>query len=255
MVSVMANVEVLNQQEITDVLSVMRNGRTVCKMSYLAKGLWHVVKVRICEISRLTLQIELLSDLDGGDLAVDIDQPVGIVFYHDLMKYMFEASVIGFDSDVSDGHDGRLIVNFPDFCERVHRRVYDRVAVPEYLRVDVLFWHRGYTDGHGGAPVENYWQGALVDLSAGGLLMSVEDRFNLDYRDGQLIGLQFTPLPQEKPLLVEGQIRHIAGGTDGCAHLGIEFVGLEARSEGSDKIGRIVETLRAYGEAASRIER
>lgn len=243
----MKKAEVLDQQEFTDVLAMLRSIGTECTMSYLSKGRWHVGKVRICEMSRLTLQLELLSGLDCEETGISIDQPVGIVFHHELNKYMFETSVVGFESGVNDGQGGRLIVNMPGSCERVHRRVYERVAVPDSLNVDVLFWHRGYTDGHSGVPVENYWQGALVDLSAGGLMVSVDGKFGADYRNEQLIGLQFTPLPYEKPLLVEGQIKYIATVDDGAMlQLGVEFVGLEACSEGRDKIMRIVEMLKVY---------
>ncbi|MBW8035340.1 MAG: PilZ domain-containing protein [Planctomycetes bacterium] len=245
----MGNAEVLNQQEISDVLAVLRSGGLECTMSYLAKGHWHVGNVRICEINRLSLQLELVSGLDGEEMAIDIDQPAGITFHYELSKYMFETSVIGYESGVNDGQGGRLIVSFPVSCERMPRRVYERVAVPDSLHVEVLFWHRGYTDGQGGVPVENYWQGSLIDLSAGGLLLSVEDRFSVDYRDGQLVGLQFTPLPHEKPLMVEGQIKYISRGDDGgLQHLGVEFVGLEACTEGRDKLGRIAETLGVYAE-------
>lgn len=243
----MVNAEVLNQQEVTDVLTAVCTGGLECTMSYLVNGRWNVGNVHICEISRITLQLELDSETESREMAVKIDQPVGIMCHYEQSKYMFETSVIGFESGINDGQGGRLIVSFPVSCECVHRRVYERVAVPDSLYVDVLFWHRGYTDGRGGVPVDNYWQGLLIDLSAGGLLMSVEDRFRTNYRDGQLIGLQFTPLPCEKPLLVEGQIKYIAGGDDdGRLHLGVEFVGLEACTEGRDKLGRIVETLRTY---------
>jgi len=243
----MSNTEALNELEITDVLAKARCDGLVCTMSYYAKGRWNVGNVRICEINRLTLQLELVSGLDSEEMRVEIDQPVGIVFHYELNKYMFETSVVGFDSDVYNGQSGRLIVNFPVSCERMPRRVYERVAVPGSLNVEVLFWHRGYTDGQVSIPAENYWQGSLIDLSAGGLLLSVESRFSVNYRDGQLVGLQFTPLPRAKPLLVEGQIKYITSGTeDGRLQLGVEFVGLEACTEGRDKLGRIAETLRVY---------
>ena len=243
----MAETEVLDQQGVTEVLAAVRSDGIECTMSYLAKGRWNVVNVRICGISRLTLQLELVNGLDSEEMAIDIDQPVGLVFYHELSKYMFETSVMGFESGINEGQNGWLIVRFPDSCEHMHRRVYERVAVPESLKVEVLFWHRGYTDGQCGVPLDNYWQGSLFDLSAGGLMLTVGDKFNADYRDGQLVGLQFTPLPYEKPLLVEGQIKHIAAGDeDGEMHLGVEFVGLEACAEGRDKLGRIAETLEVY---------
>ena len=60
--------------------------------------------------------------------------------------------------------------------------------------------------------------------------------------------MQFTPLPFEKPVLVEGQIKHIAVAPDNAEmiSLGIEFLGLEASIDGRDKLDKIVETIGVY---------
>lgn len=238
---------VINQEELAEVLEAVRAEEIVCSMSHLAKGLWHVAKVRMCSINRLTLQFELSADSENRDLAINIDQPVGIAFQYKLNKFMFETTVVGFEPAIEAGHCRRVMVTRPVSAERMHRRAYERVAVPDELHVEVLFWHRGYTDGQSSVPVENYWQSSLLDLSAGGVLAEIDKSHGGDFRSGQLVGLQFTPLPYEKPLLLEGQIKHIGSESgSGMLQLGIQFMGLEASSDGREKLGRITETVDMY---------
>ena len=239
----------VKQDELTEVLEAVRTEGIVCSVSHLAKGLWHVAEARICAENRLTLQLELSGESEKGDLAISIDQPVGITFQYEFSKYMFETTVVGFEPAIEGGCCRRIMVTRPTSGERMHRRAYERVAVPDELHVDVLFWHRGYTDGQNRMPIENYWQSSLLDLSAGGVLAEIDRSHEKDFRRGQLVGLQFTPLPYEKPLLFEGQIKHIAcKGESDKLQLGIEFMGLGASSDGREKLGRITETVSMYTE-------
>lgn len=249
----MDNAEIIGQEELGGILASVRTEQTVCTISHLAKGLWHVAKGRIGAENRLTLQLDLCEENKNLDLK--IDQPVGIAFQHGFNKIMFETTVVGFDPAGETDTSRRIMVTRPVSAERMHRRAYERVTVPDTLNIDVLFWHRGYTDDHGGVPIDNYWQSKLLDLSAGGLLAEINSTHARDFRNGQLVGLQFTPLPYEKPLLLEGQIKHVASASESkTLQLGIEFVGLEANSDGREKLSRIAETLNTYTEHSNDAE-
>lgn len=238
---------VINQDEFAEAIDSVLTEKIACKVSHLAKGLWHVVKARIYSANRLTLQLELSDHNQNAGFKIDVDQPIGISFQYKFNKYMFETTVVGFEPVNELGHCRRFMVNRPAACERVHRRAYERVPVPEDMHIDLLFWHRGYTDGQSGVPMENYWQSSLLDLSAGGMLAEIDKSHEKDFRRGQLVGLQFTPLPYEKPLLLEGQIKHIAfDSKSDKLQLGIKFVGLEASSDGREKLTRITKTVTTY---------
>ena len=87
-----------------------------------------------------------------------------------------------------------------------------------------------------------------MNLSAGGAQITVTKQQYENFKKDQFIGMQFTPLPYEKPVLVEAQIKNIAvtPENDEMISLGIEFLGLEASTDGRDKLGKIVETIGVY---------
>jgi hypothetical protein len=98
-------------------------------------------------------------------------------------------------------------------------------------------------------PLENYWTGHLTNFSAGGVQIGV----NLDqaphFSVGQLVGLQFTPKPYDKPILIEGQIKHIQEMADrNKVYLGVHALGLEANSGGRRTLKRIMRVVKEYEE-------
>ena len=71
---------------------------------------------------------------------------------------------------------------------------------------------------------------------------------------GQLVGLQFTPMSFQKPILLEGHIRHLREDEgDNCLYIGIEFLGLEASPEGRDVLHRLLGVVSEY-QAANLLE-
>ena len=95
--------------------------------------------------------------------------------------------------------------------------------------------------------MENYWQGELLNISAGGVQIAVALDQRPNFRIGQLVGLQFTPMSYEKPIHVEGQVRHIAQAADGqTLDVGVEFVGLEASGQGRQRLHRIINAVNEY---------
>ena len=132
----------------------------------------------------------------------------------------------------------------------MQRRGDVRVKVPGSLNVEVLFWHRGYRDDSTEVPAENYWQGRLVDLSANGMQIAVPLEQSANFRRGQLVGLQFTPMPYQKPIMIEGQVKHVERTEEGTElHLGIQALGLEATSQGREKLRKIISILEEYNKA------
>jgi len=243
----MSNAQALNTKEISDVVENAIDNGTTCVMSHLTKGKWHRVEVKIHSISQKALMLELLK-APGASAEIQIDQPIGMAFEIDFTKYLFESVVVGFENAVNDAKTGRIMVKKPKNIEKMQRRSYKRVPVPEEMKVNTLFWHRGYNDNSTDVPLESYWQGRMMNLSAGGAQITVTKEQFENFKQDQFIGMQFTPLPFEKPVLVEGQIKHIAATTDDSEmiSLGIEFLGLEASTDGRDKLEKIVETIGVY---------
>ncbi len=243
----MSNTKKLNASQIADVLEKTVTDQVTCIMSHLTKGKWHRIEVRIRSVNTNAIMIELI-DTPPVNEDIQIDQPVGMAFEIDFTKYLFESAVIGFESAINEAATGRIMIKKPKKLDQMQRRSYTRVPVPNEIKVSTLFWHRGYTDESVDVPIDNYWQGRMMDLSAGGAQITVTKEQFENFRKDQFIGMQFTPLPFEKPVQVEAQIKHIAAHAEDSEliSLGIEFLGLEASTDGRDKLDKIVETIGVY---------
>jgi|GEM_PF-260448 len=164
---------------------------------------------------------------------------------------------------------GAIVLAVPERIEIVQRRSYYRVDVPKSLKVKVLLWHRGQNyvpadvacspdkqqdssastgvSADANEETRDYYQGRLVDISAGGAQIAVDTAQKPDLRKGQFIGLTFTPMPYERPLIFDAQIRNILPTADSqniC--LGLQIVGLEASSEGRQILERLCEVVERY---------
>jgi hypothetical protein len=119
--------------------------------------------------------------------------------------------------------------------------------VPASLKVNVLLWHRGHKSDNSEVLPSQYWEGRLVDISAGGAQVGVDAVEGKDFRTGQFIGLRFTPMPYETPLMFNAQIRNILPTVDGKSIcLGLQIVGLEASPEGRQVLQRLCSIVEQY---------
>lgn len=243
----MSEPQVLIQADVVHIIERAIDAGTEAVMSYLAKGKWHICEVVFKTLTASAMHLEVNRQKKLFPVDIEINQPVGISVQHEFSKYIFESVVVGFESSVNESCGGKIILELPDKIECMQRRAYLRVNVPTNLNVKVLFWHRGYMDDTNEAPLDNYWQGCLVDLSAGGLQITVDVEQGANFRAGQLVGLQFTPMSYQKPILLEAQVKHLAENAEGKQlYIGVEFLGLEASEEGRQKLRRIIDVIGEY---------
>ncbi|MBN1803980.1 MAG: PilZ domain-containing protein [Sedimentisphaerales bacterium] len=215
------------------------------------------------------------------------NQPVGMSFKYEYGKFVFDTTVVALEApssgDVNEGWGGKIILAVPDRIEVVQRRSYFRVNVPRSLHVKVVMWHRGNrrrakkqiqegTDvpgTAGGETSHNYCRGRLIDISAGGAQVIIPcpseesaeipvrdgrveisrtvSADGLDFRKGQFIGLRFTPMPYEMPIMISAQIRNILPTSDGnSTSVGLQIVGLEASREGREILSRLIDIVEKY---------
>lgn len=240
-------IEVLEGQELKSCLEEAVVNHKAAILSFLTHGRWQILRVGFVAASDHALILDVLSKYRPVHENIQVNQPVGMSFQIEFTKYIFESSVIGVESVVNKGHSGKIILRLPDRIEALHRRGYQRQEVPKNMTVRVLFWHRGYLDQVKPAPVEHYWQGQVQDLSAGGMRLIMNPEFKDCFCVGQLVGLQFTPMSYQKPILLEGHIRHIRENDDeNHLQLGIEFLGLEASPEGRMILYRLLDVVAEY---------
>ncbi len=243
----MIKLQILTNADVTHILQCVIDAGAEGVMSHLTKGKWRICEVVFKTLTPYTIHVEALRKEKVSPVDLTINQPVGMSVWHKSRKYIFEAVVVGYESCVTESCGGKIVLDLPGKIECMQQRAYSRAAVPPDLNVKALFWHRGYMDNTKEAPPENYWQGRVVDLSAGGLQIAVDVEQGPNFRVGQLVGLQFTPMSHQKPILLEAQVKHLAEkAEENQLYVGVEFMGLEMSGEGREKLRRIINIVSEY---------
>ncbi|MCX5637592.1 MAG: PilZ domain-containing protein [Planctomycetota bacterium] len=264
---------VLRGVDPREILQTAVDKKVPAIMSYLSKGKWHVAKVLLTELGADRFSIESTHlEKRPHPINIQMNQPVGISFKYEYGKFVFDTTVADLEPSSDSASGGTIVLAVPDRVEVVQRRSYFRVNVPESLRVNVVLWHRSQKDlsilrssatakdeperqtSEMTSQTHNYYQGILVDISAGGAQVIVDagqapvsSAQVPDFKKGQFIGLRLTPLPYEMPLMFNAQIRNILPTADNkSVYLGLQIVGLESSREGRQVLSRIVGVVERY---------
>jgi len=260
----MSEIVTLQGPESQAVLQMAVRSQSPAILSYLSKDKWHVAKVVMKDFQTGRLHVENCHAAGKPHpINIRIDQPVGMNFKHAYGKFVFDTTVVGLEPSSDPEAGGTIVLAVPQRIGVIQRRSYFRVNVPKSLRVNVVLWHR---TGNRSAEekVHAYSEGCLMDLSAGGAQVIVpckDPRSSVsanpaagrgaagesDFRKGQFLGVRFTPMPYETPLMFSVQIRNVlptADHTSLC--LGLQIVGLEASEEGRQILSRLMTVVECY---------
>ena len=213
-------------------------------MSYLSKGKWHVAKILLKHLGANRLSVPVMQTDRPHPVNIQLSQPVGVSLKYRYGKIVFDATVEGFEQSGKSGAE--IVLTVPDRVEIIERRSYFRVNVPKSLKVNATLWHRRHQQGQRKTP-DKYWQSKLIDISAGGLQLALDNSQKPDFKKGQYVTLRFTPLPYEQPVMFTAQIRNTlptANGDGMC--LGMQIVGLEASAEGRETLMRLCHVVEQY---------
>ncbi|MHC4691162.1 MAG: flagellar brake protein [Planctomycetota bacterium] len=263
----MNEIIMLHGAEPREVLQAAIDEKVPAIMSYLSQDKWHVTKVLLTRLGANRLNIEIWPREKPHPINIQTDQPVGISIKYGYGKFVFDTTVVDLklsEGSNSQGRSPTIVLEVPGRIEIVQRRSYFRVDVPRSLKVNILLWHRGLKcvpedilrdrarkpdndESNNSKKRKDYYIGKLVDISAGGAQIAVDTDQKPDFRKGQFIRLTFTPMPYEKPLILDAQIRNILPTVDDrniC--LGIQLVGLEASPEGRAVLQRLCNVVEHY---------
>ena len=239
--------QILKGKKIEKTLELVVARRAAATMTHIAAGKWKTTNVTFTAGSGEAIHITIDNKKSQGPINMQVDQPVGISFEHESERYIFETMVVGFEPAVNQNQNGEILLVIPEKMEKMGRRAYLRQDVPGNLNVKILFWHRGYNDDSTEVPLENYWQGRLINLSAGGVQLAIALDQAPNFKIDQTVGLQFTPMPYEKPIILEGQVKHLRKIEDGRElMLGVHALGLEANAQGRIILHRIIDVVNRY---------
>jgi hypothetical protein len=233
MENLMSTCEIINADHLLSALNTPALAHAPVNLTFSRDGRWHIMKLRLSSVTEDGMTLSGLAE------DVKIYQPVGICVVSGHYKLLFE-------SQINDVQGDTVCIDFPRSAERMPRRAYIRQPVPSAHVVKVLFWHRGYIDGSDRQPEEHYWQGRLVNLSAGGAQFAIDNDQKQFFSSGQLLGVQFTPLSYQKPFLLDSIVKYLKDNPEnGHFKIGVEFLGLES-PEGRQALHRIMEVLTEY---------
>jgi hypothetical protein len=249
-------VAMLKGAEPRKILQVLIDKQVPAIMSYLSKSKWHVAKLQLTELGACRLTANIVPTAKPHPINIQPDQPVGVSLKYSYGKFIFESKVVSLEPSPEPTSGGTIVLSVPDRIEIVQRRSYFRVDVPKWLKVNVLLWPRQQQapsqeqiseNTTGQLPAGRYWQGRLVDISAGGTQVAIDAELAQDLRAGQFLGLRFTPMPYEMPLVFDVQVRNTLPTADGkkvC--LGLQIIGLEASEEGRQVLQRLCNVVERY---------
>ena len=218
-------------------------------MSYSSNSKWHAIKVLLRDLRGDRFDIDVLAKKKLHPIDIRIGQQVGMSLKYDYGKFIFETTVVELKPSNGAIGSGTIVLSVPDLVEIIQRRSYFRVEVPRMMKVDAMLWHRGYTDTDNFDSVlpDRYWQGRLIDISAGGAQVAIDAMQKPDFRAGQFIKLRFVPVPYEPPLTSSAQIRNVLPTADSnniC--FGLQMVGLEASPQGRQVLRRLCDVAEQY---------
>ncbi|MHC4438192.1 MAG: PilZ domain-containing protein [Planctomycetota bacterium] len=194
-------------------------------------------------LCKLMTLCSFLSDLGCSCIFYNLSAATRRVFHlygFDRIFQITEVSEIVFTPSPKQLDNGTLEIRGLNNAKPIERRKYVRLRIPSWLQVNVLFWHGGRNDDYHKLIPGHFWHGRLVDISEGGIQVAIDaaERTHLD--KGQLIGLEFRPIPAEPLLIFDAKIREVLPTADGkniC--LGLQFIGLEANPEGRQGLRKL----------------
>jgi len=249
------------------ILRIVINSKIPAIMSYCSRGKWHFAKVRLTDLDGDRFSVESMAPKKIlRPINIQVCQPVGMSFKYQYGKFVFDTSVE--DLKPSEGQQayqargGTIVLAVPEKIEVIQRRSYFRVSVPESLHVKVLMWPRNgkHHDNQQNTAdsMHQCCHGRLVDISAGGAQVVVPHESltaGAKLKKGQFIGVRFTPMPYETPLVLCAQIRNILPTADGRdSSIGLQIVGLEASAEGHATLNRLIGIVEQYYQANQQVQ-
>lgn len=217
---------------------------------------WRTEKAKFIEGAGDNGKLVLAFAKGNGETAADYTpgERVGLSFRRGHKKCMCASVVLG----VAQGAEGsaeadRVILRWPDAMQELQRRVYYR-ATPS-RRVHVRYWNGGVARRADAESADSgIGFGTLLDLSAGGMRIRVQDRPG-EFVEGDAFGCAFAPKPRAETVVLDGVFRHLQHEEDGSWSIGLQFVGLETSERGRQTLADLANIVTEYHRQAQRSQR
>jgi len=127
--------------------------------------------------------------------------------------------------------------------QRIQRRAYHRVGVPNNRSVLVTFWPGGLSAARSSEGIEVAWEGWVTNLSAGGFQVRIATHGAPELEVGDLLGVQIDLGQEFQAVLADAQFRQEVIDERGVRLQGFQFVGLNESEHGQNVLRRIGELV------------
>ncbi|NBB94270.1 MAG: hypothetical protein GVY16_00835 [Planctomycetes bacterium] len=168
-------------------------------------------------------------------------------------KYLGSARVVGMRHwTLEDGAKlPALAICYPTHMQRVQRRAFSRVDVPDGKIVRVSFWLGGKdTEPTGSFSEFPVYSAKVTDISAGGFRAIINDADQLEIEPGDRVGVHIVFGPGEESVYADAQFRHCDEDTGPARNrlgLAFQFLGLPHTPEGRDVLKLIAQKVSEFG--------
>ncbi len=253
----MTATSLLEKRQMDGVLADSIGARARLLLTYGSAFGWQAIKSTFlsrCDSSRTILLTIRQPDLPRTATIPEPGARLGVTFRVGRRKCMFATELASLSWD---GPDGVATVRWPDRVHQLHRRAYERVSPPDGACIPVRLTQVEAGSGsscirNNGLGIRNVCHGQLVDVSAGGLRVTVQDTRN--FTPGGTCRCAFTPRTGKAPLVIDGLVRHRGTADDGRPAIGFQFVGLETAPEGCRTLDRLARIVGHLQRARSRMK-
>ncbi len=218
----------------------------------LADG-WATLKSRMLGLGGTGRQIVIEYPMPGANTPPEIveGQNIGVSFRRGHKKYVFNTMVAARCRFAVDGAETEAIrLAHPLIMFELQRRVFFRAPVPAHLSVPIEVWRTTESDPNG--TQSKRWTGKMVDISAGGVSVSLPTEADPDWPADAAVECAFSIEPETPALTISGRLKHVGRTENARVRLGVHFVGLEATAEGRETLGHVLRLIRRLQRATPR---
>jgi hypothetical protein len=221
-----------------------RRRQTPLVVSFRGAQGWHTRKATVAHLDtqHRCLQLRCVCGEHPQPDALRAGLHVGVAFRHGHRKCLCSAVVSAVRPDpASAGDEATIDVAWPEAVDVLQRRAYYRTPLPESMNTHVVVWS-GRRDDCPPEPAQSRrcWYGQLLDISLGGLALTIPEENPPAFACEQSVWTQFRATG-DICITSEARVKHVDPRPDGTLLVGLQFVGLELGSSGRESMRQLLD--------------
>ncbi|MBI5117548.1 PilZ domain-containing protein [Candidatus Poribacteria bacterium] len=244
--------EILSPSRIEGLLEIACAYNVPLFIAAESRGKTYRYKSRMLEVKKTEDARSVVIDhpvTDGPAIALSPNVAVVVFFAVDKSRFFFDAQVQRKTLFALASHKKvpALEISYPNAIKSGQRRAYFRVPVPlgkpiavEVGAISGMSDWLAQEPGTWNFPSHVHFEGRILNISVGGMLLSVNEGTKTIPRVGTKLGLRFSVAPDETPIMLKGIIRRKERRDSAKVDaIGIEFIDTAEKFEYKLAINRL----------------